>query len=147
MSWWQSLIDLTPAAKGIWTGVIGAAIYLAVTSIKEWRLNRSLSIDDREARRAGFLKQLEYVNRAHHELLADFSRLRTEYDEYRHACHHEQDALRGQIVTLEHELAGFRRRLDSLSIWLARSGINVPAELVEHAAGIMELRVAKESGK
>lgn len=147
MSIWQSLIELTPAAKGIWTGVIGAALYLTVTSIKEWRLNRALSLDDREARRAGFIKQLDHVNKAHHDLLADFSKLRTEYDQYRHACHAEQDSLRGQIVGLEHELAGFRRRLDSLSIWLARAGINVPAELVDHVASIIELRVAREDGK
>lgn len=52
-------------------------------------------------------------------LLEDQSRLRKEYDDYRHFCQLETDSLREMLIGVQGELAGYKRRVDTLSLVVA----------------------------
>lgn len=87
---------------------------------REWRETRKLSLDDRNARREGYAKQVQMLMTENRALAADMASLRGEYDKYRNNCADETAQLRHDIVTLENRLAGFRRSFATLEISLAR---------------------------
>lgn len=105
----------TPGSYGIWTGVFMFAAWLA----REWRETRKLSADDRLARREGYAKQVEMLAAENRRLLEDQAKLRKEYDDYRHLCQMETDSLRDMLIAVQGELAGYKRRVDTLSLVVA----------------------------
>lgn len=108
----EVLADFTPGAAGIWTLVIMGAAYLA----REWRENRKLSAEDRLARREGYEKQVAHLTAENRALAQDMKQLREEYDRYRRLCQEETDQLRQHIISIEHELSGAKRRMDTQAI-------------------------------
>lgn len=103
---------------GVWTGVLMFAGWM----LKEWRETRKLSLDDRLARRDGYAKQVEMLMAENRKLGEDMSKLREEYDQYRQLCHRETDQLRGMVMNLENEVAGYKRKRDSHEIDAIRKG-------------------------
>lgn len=116
----MEFIDLfkqfTPGAYGIWTGVLMFAAWF----LKEWRETRKLSADDRLARREGYAKQVEQLSYENRALRGDLRDIRKEYDEHRKQCHEETDQLRQMIITSQNEVQGYKRKVDTLSIELAK---------------------------
>lgn len=111
-----SLPNWQPQAYGIWTGVLMFAAYI----FKGWLETRKLSAADKQANREGFARQVEILISENRNLSGDLTNLRREYDDYRKLCHDETDQLRQQIVHLEDEAAGMRRKFDQLQTSLAR---------------------------
>lgn len=107
----EILRDFTPGAYGIWTGVLLFAGWL----LREYRETRKLSSADRQARREGFSAQVDQLADENRDLRGDLRALREEYDRYRSMCQTETDGLRGQIIKLEFDMAGLRRRADTLA--------------------------------
>lgn len=118
-------IGFTPGAAGIWLG-------LFYFTLKEWRENRKLSVDDRQAKREGFSKQVELLMKENKDLRASYaqenSALRAElveaekrHDEYRHACQRETNGLRKDVRHLEDELAGMKRTIAAQATSVART--------------------------
>lgn len=110
------LRDFTPGTYGIWTLVLLGIAYF----VREWRETRKLSAEDRLARREGYAKQVEMLMRENRALMDDQRKLREEYDQYRQLCHAENNELRGMVIRLEGEVEGYKRRVDSQSMELAR---------------------------
>lgn len=108
--------EFTPGAVGVWVGVIMFAGWI----LREWRETKKLSAEDRLARREGYEKQVQLLTAENRELAEDQRQLREEYDRYRKLCQEETDALRKHVVKLEFDLAGLRRRADTLARDLAR---------------------------
>lgn len=120
----------TPGAYGIWSGVLMFAAWW----LREWRETRKLSVDDRNARREGYAKQVSLLSAENRSLMADQRALREEYDHYRRTCHEETDQLRQQVVALEGEVAGLLRKLAEAGIQAIR-GIAAPlSPLITEAA-------------
>lgn len=118
--------EFTPGAYGIW----GIFVLVAGFIGKEWRETRKLSLEDRMARRDGYAKQVENLQKENRDLRADMTAAETRHDEYRRLCHAETDALRQNIIRLEGEVAGFKRRIDMQGMELARmKGIEPPPML------------------
>lgn len=112
----------TPSAVGIWILIFMFCVY----ALREYRETRKLSSADRQARREGYETQVQLLTGENRALASDLSQLRVEYDQYRRDCHAENDALRNMIIRLENEVAGFKRRADTLSIEIAKDrGIDV----------------------
>lgn len=105
----SALSTWTPAAYGIWTGVLMGAGWI----LKEWRENRKLSLEDRLARRGGYEKQVAALTAENRAVMEDLRLLREEYDTYRRLCHEETDTLRKDVIRLEDEMNGYKRRLDT----------------------------------
>lgn len=124
----DALIDwlskMTPGGYGIWTIALMVAAWLA----KEWRETRKLSTDDRQAKREGFAKQVESLQVENRKLRGDLAEVEQRHDDYRHACQTETDGLRQQIRSLEDEVNGLRRRLDTQASTIGRAvlGLNAP---------------------
>lgn len=114
------LKDFTPGAYGVWTGVLMLAAWFA----KEWRETRKLSAEDRQARREGYAAQLENLQQENRSLYEDQRKLRKEYDDYRHFCQMETDSLREMLIAVQGELAGYKRRVDTLSLVVANGPQN-----------------------
>lgn len=108
--------EWSPQAYGVWTGVMLYGGWL----FKGWLETRKLSIQDRQANREGFARQVENLQGENRSLQHDLSSLRREYDEYRKLCHHETDQLRGQVIQLESEMVGMRRKFDQAQATFAR---------------------------
>ena len=106
----------TPGGVGIWVLVMLAATYL----FREWREYRKLSIEDRNARREGYAKQIEDLMRENREQREDMRKLREEYDVHRRICQQETDQLREMIVKLEDEVQGLKRRVATDAIEILR---------------------------
>lgn len=137
----------TPGAVGIWSGVAMFGAWW----LKEWRETRKLSLDDRNARREGYAKQVSLLTAENRALMADQRALREEYDLYRHACHEENNQLRQQVMALEGEVAGLLRKLAEAGIQAIR-GIAMPlspiiAEAAERSAEYYATRPAPRSPK
>lgn len=119
------LKDFTPGAYGIWSIALMVAAWLA----KEWRETRKLSLDDRQAKREGFTKQVESLQAENRKLRGDIAAQEQRHDDYRHSCQQETDQLRSEIRDLEDMVTGLKRRLDSQAQTLGRAvlgGINAP---------------------
>ena len=108
--------DFTPGAYGIWTGVLMFAGWF----LKEWRETRKLSADDRLARREGYAKQVEMLMAENRRLGDDLRGVREEYDAHRKQCYEETDQLRRMILDGQYEIAGHKRKIDTLSLELAK---------------------------
>ena len=137
LAWLQGF---TPAATGIWLFGSSGALVWFVSIMRERRLDRKLSIDDREARRAGFTAQLTQYQTTQGELMKAQTELRREYDEYRRACQTETALLRSQIIQLENDVAGWKRRFDTLVGYVSRKWGDIPAELIEHVQTVVSSR-------
>lgn len=111
------LAEFTPGAYGIWTGVLMFAGWW----LKEWRETRKLSLDDRNARREGYAKQVAELTAENRSLRADLVAAEDRHDRYRHACQAETDQLRNDIRGLEDTITGFKRRLDQQASTLGRA--------------------------
>jgi len=112
----EILRDFTPGAYGIWTGVLLFAGWL----LREWRETRKLSADDRLARREGYEKQVTILTAENRALAGDMRDLREEYDQYRGICQQENDQLRSQVIKLEFDIAGLRRKTATIARDIAR---------------------------
>ena len=110
------LQGMTPGGYGIWAGVL---MFLAYW-VKEWRENRKLTAADRQARREGFEAQVALLMSENRSLRAEIMLVRKTHDDYRVLCHQETDQLRGQVIRLEDEVAGYKRRLDTHAQQIAR---------------------------
>lgn len=120
------LSEFTPGAYGIWSIFVLVAGFI----LKEWRETRKLSSEDRLARRDGYAKQVEGLQKENRDLRADMTAAEARHDEYRRLCHGETDALRQNIIRLEGEVAGFKRRIDMQGMEIARlKGIDPPPML------------------
>lgn len=117
----------TPGSYGVWTGVIMLAGWMA----REWRETKKLSLEDREARRLGYSQQVAALQTENREQREEISRIRKdaderearqrkEYDDYRHLCQAETDALRNTIMRLEGELTGVKRMVAAQGIEAAK---------------------------
>lgn len=104
----------TPGGVGIWF----VAMLIGGWMLKEWREYRKLSIEDRNARRDGYARQVEILLGENRALMEDQRKLREEYDHHRKICQAETDQLREMIVNLEGEVQGLKRRVatDALEI-------------------------------
>ncbi len=121
----QILAEFTPGAAGIWVGVFMFAGWL----LREWRETRKLSADDRIARREGYEKQVQILAAENRALAKGIRDLREEYDTYRGVCQTENDQLRGQVIKLEFDLAGMRRKTATLARDIARLARDDDAEM------------------
>jgi predicted nucleic acid-binding Zn-ribbon protein len=101
-------------------GIYGLLFLVAAWMFKSWLETRKLSTEDRMARREGYARQVETLQRENRDLGGDLRDLRHEYDDYRKMCRAETDELRHQIVELQNEVTGLSRRLDSQAVALAR---------------------------
>jgi outer membrane murein-binding lipoprotein Lpp len=110
------LRQFTPGAYGIWTLVMMGAVFFA----REWRETRKLSAEDRLARRDGYAKQVETLMAENRQLGADLRQVREEYDAHRRQCYQETDQLRKMIIDAQNEAAGSNRRIDTLSLEIAK---------------------------
>lgn len=113
----QPLSQWQPQAYGIWTGVL----MLAAWMLNQYRLTRKLSIEDRQANREGFARQVEILQSENRALRTELRDMRVtlqerdrEHDEYRKLCHAETDQLRNQITSLSDEITGANRKYDQL---------------------------------
>lgn len=119
-----------PQAYGIW----GIFLLVASYMLNGWLQSRKLSIEDRQANREGFARQVEFLQRQLRDSDDESRRARTElvdmrerlqqrdreHDEYRKLCQAETDQLRKQILDLEDDAAGMRRQFDQLQATMAR---------------------------
>lgn len=123
------LEGFTPGAYGIWTGVLMFAGWW----LKEWRETRKLSLDDRNAKREGYAKQVAELMRENRELRSDLTDAEDKHDRYRKACQEETDQLRSDIRSLEDMVTGFKRRLDQQASTLGRAilGADAPVAAVK----------------
>lgn len=115
-------LGFTPGAYGIY----GILAFVAVHFMKEWSADRRLSVEDRQAKREGFTRQLDIYRQENRQLLDDQSKLRKEYDDYRRLCQMETDHLREMLIAVQGELAGYKRRVDTLSMIVAQGPQNGP---------------------
>jgi predicted RNase H-like nuclease (RuvC/YqgF family) len=106
----------TPDGVGIWV----VAMMIAGWMLKEWREYRKLSIEDRNARRDGYARQVEILLGENRALMEDQRKLREEYDHHRKICQAETDQLRDMIVNLEGELQGLKRRVATDAVEIMR---------------------------
>ena len=115
--------DWTPSAIGIWCIIAMFTLKFA----SEIRENRKLSSSDRQARREGFEKTVRLLTEENRLLQKDLSGLRAEYDNYRALCQSENDSLRKQVIDVEYEAAGLKRKLADQSRQIANlMGLEVP---------------------
>ncbi len=124
------IAQITPGGVGIWTGVL----MLAGWMLREWRENRKLSDADKQARRQGYEKEVAELRILNRDLRADMKSRDDDHDRYRAMCQQETDALRQQIMHLQFELAGAKRRLDTMAIELAALATSPPSPDMERAA-------------
>lgn len=121
----KSLGFTTAGSYGIWTGVLLFLGYLT----KEWRETRKLSADDRLARRDGYAKQVENLQKENRDLRSDVNGLEDRHQKYREWCEaqHDKDRLlirelrdendtaratdRAMIRALQDELTGIKRAM------------------------------------
>lgn len=108
--------DFTPGAYGIWAGVLMLFAYFA----REYRETRKLSAEDRLARRDGYARQVETLMQENRDLMSDIRLLRSDYDEHRRMCQQETNELRQMVIKLEGEVAGYKRRVDTQALEIAR---------------------------
>lgn len=115
--------EITVGGIGIWIVVFMLAIY----GLREWRDTRKLSVEERQANREGFSKQVELLmgecaalRQWGANLGEQLHGLRQEYDEHRRLCFDETDQLRKHIVELENEVAGMKRARAQESVSVAR---------------------------
>jgi hypothetical protein len=124
----QYVTSFTPTAYGVF--LIAAMLFVHI--MKDWRERAQLSAADRLARREGYAKDVSGLRVENRELRGELDRVRTdsaelvrilreEHEKYRKLCHDENDSLRGQIIHLENELTGTKRRLDVQAIMLAQA--------------------------
>lgn len=106
----------TPGGVGIWFVVMLIGGWM----LKEWREYRKLSIEDRNARREGYARQVEILLAENRALMEDQRKLREEYDHHRKICQAETDQLRDMIVNLEGEVQGLKRRVATDAIEIMR---------------------------
>ena len=111
------LETFTPGAYGVWTGVLMFAGWW----LKEWRETRKLSLDDRNARREGYAKQVEELTKENRSLRADLVASEDRHAEYRKACQQETDRLRQDIRGLEDMVTGFKRQLAQQASTIGRA--------------------------
>lgn len=106
----------TPGGVGIWF----VAMLIAGWMLKEWREYRKLSIEDRNARRDGYARQVEILLGENRALMEDQRKLREEYDHHRKICQAETDQLRTMIIDLEGKVEGLNRRVATDAIEILR---------------------------
>lgn len=106
----------TPGGVGIWFVVMLIGGWM----LKEWREYRRLSIDDRNARRDGYARQVEILLGENRALMEDQRKLREEYDHHRKICQAETDQLRTMIIDLEGKVEGLNRRVATDAIEILR---------------------------
>jgi hypothetical protein len=111
------LSGFTPGAAGIWTLVVMFAAFLT----KQWVETRKLSIADRQARRDGYAKQVENLQRENRNLRKEMAADREHHEDYRRLCQLETDQMRGQIVELQDEVTGLKRQIAANSVAASRS--------------------------
>lgn len=109
--------DMTPGGVGIWTGVIAFLTYWGKQTLEE----RKLSSSDRQARREGFEKQVQILQDENRDLRIEMAADRKAHADYRNLCHQETDQLRQQVIRLEDELNGYKRQVDTRTIYALRS--------------------------
>lgn len=107
---------LTPGGAGIWVLVVMAMFYGG----REWRENRKLSSEDREAMRSGYSAEVAALRAENRALMEDMREIREEYDAHRKQCQIETDQLRKMVVALEGELEGLKRRVATDAIEILR---------------------------
>jgi hypothetical protein len=122
--------DFTPGTYGIWSLVLMGLAY----ALREWRETRKLSAEDRLARREGYAKQVEGLQKENRELRADLAAVEERHDNYRRLCHAETDQLRDQVVHLENRMSGLLRKLADVAVRAARGDVDK-----ETAALILQL--------
>lgn len=102
--------------------------------LKEWRETRKLSMEDRQARREGFMALVESLQDENRDLRVNLLTNEKTHDEYRRMCQQETDQLRGHVVHLEDRVAGLMRKIADIAIRAARGDIDA-----EMAASILQL--------
>lgn len=111
------LHEFTPTSYGVWTGVLMFLAWMA----REWRETRKLSSEDRLARREGYAKQVESLQKENRALRSDLRKVEREHDEYRQLCLEENSSLRRAYRTLEDHVAGLERQLTAAGIAVIRN--------------------------
>ncbi len=104
------LADLTPGAVGIWLGLGMLAVHFS----REWRENRKLSTEDREALRTGYAADVTALREENRKLADDLRQLREDYSRYRRECETENEELRAELIRLRYEIAGLRAAFPSI---------------------------------
>lgn len=114
--------EMTPGGVGIWTGVLAFLTYWGKQYIEE----RKLTSADRQARREGFEAQVTLLMNENRALREEMNRDRKAHSDYRQLCHQETDQLRAQVLLLQDEINGYKRRLDSHALAMARMAHGEP---------------------
>jgi hypothetical protein len=99
------IADITPSSVGVWILVFMAAIYV----VREWRLTRQMTLEDRLARRDGYARQVETLMVENRSLRAEMHVMNENHEAYRKLCHQENDQLRDMIINLETEVEALKR--------------------------------------
>lgn len=130
----KTLQAMTPGAWGIWVLVL----YFIQDNARQRLADRKLSLEDRQANREGFTKQLASVQGENRELRRELSEqreafddfraeahaahaaLQKEYDGHREICFAETQQLRKDVLELENAKAGLERRIAAIARIVAR---------------------------
>lgn len=118
----------TPTAAAGWTGVVMFATWMT----REWRAERKLSLEDRQARREGYAKQVENLQGENRALRSDLMATEKRHTEYRQLCEQETDQLRHELREVRDEMTGIKRQIESHGTSAAHAvadGLNAPTTL------------------
>lgn len=148
INWLAQMMATANLNSGLLAMILIAAI---AHGLREWRLTRKLSLDDRLARRDGYAAQvssLQAENRALREdmLVRDgkhyeeIQLVRHEYDEYRKLCEMENEQHRGAITALQDQVSGLKRRLATLGLEALNT---IPARFRRPATEAAALSIAQ----
>jgi len=127
---------LTVGGVGVWTGVMMFAFYL----MREWRETRKLSDADKLARRDGYAKQVETLQKENRELRGDVDKLEKKHTEYREWCEAQHDNDRKMVRALEDKITGLIRTLSAGQLAALET---LPLEIVPTAVKAASDRVGE----
>ena len=111
------LPEMTAGGYGVWTGVVAFLAYWG----KQYLEERKLTAADRQARREGFEAQVTLLMNENRALRLEMNADRIAHAEYRRLCHMETDQLRAQVILLENEVVGYKRKVDAAAVYAARA--------------------------
>lgn len=123
--------ELTPGGWGVWIAVV---YYITTNSAKMfngWVSMRKLSLEEKQANREGFTKQVDALNKQVSSMQGEVDGLRTEnrnlraeYDQHRRVCQVETEQLRNEIIRLEGVLAGMFRKVAAVALKVTRGEVD-----------------------
>lgn len=135
----------SPGSFPMWAMFLYFVGQHAYKLIKAHQDERKLSLEDKQANREGFTKQVESLQEEVSSLRTENRELRKEYDAHRRLCTIETEQLRDEIVRLEGVLAGMFRKVAAVALKLTRgevdkNAVNAIFELASEAQAMSDGR-------